>query len=105
MAASMGVLDVWTVALSFVNKPRTGERRSLRNDNCGLAGAAALAARERRNQACFLNFELFRGAVPGSFFHRSFCVFCFAEERRTFVDMWTSLDTFSFRAACAQKCL
>ena len=55
MAASIGVLDTLTVASSeLVNEPRRGERRSLRNDNCAwLAGAAALAAREKEIKAVF----------------------------------------------------
>ena len=40
MAASIGVLDALTIdsRIELVNEPRRGERRSLRNDNCGLAG-------------------------------------------------------------------
>ena len=41
---------------------------------------------------------------PDAFF-TGLCGFRFAEERRTFTDMWTSLDTFSWKAVCAQKCL
>ena len=107
MAASIGVLDALTVALSSVaNEPRRGERRSLRNDNCGLAGRRSGPCGPRKKKSRLFSKTLSSSAVlfPDVLF-TGLCGFRFAEERRTFADMWTSLDTFSWKAACAQKCL
>ena len=106
MAASMSVRDALNVALRFVNKPRRGERRSLRTDNCGLAGQRSGPCGTKKKKSRLFSKTLSSPAVPfPDLFFTGLCGFCFTEERRTFVDMWTSLDTFSRRAACAQKCL
>ena len=106
MAASIGVLDALTCRIELVNEPRRGERRSLRNDNCALAGRRSGPCGPRKKISRLFSKTLSSPAVlfPDVFF-TGLCGFRFAEERRTFADMWTSLDTFSFRAACAQKCL
>ena len=105
MAASIGVLDALTVALNlWTNREEEKDEACETTTVAWLAGAAALAARERRNQGCFLKLWALRGVVPECFF-TGLCGFRFAEERRTFADMWTSLDTFSWKPACAQKCL
>ena len=92
--------------IELVNEPRRGERRSLRNDNCALAGRRSGTCGPRKKISRLFSKTLSSPAVlfPDVFF-TGLCGFRFAEERRTFADMWTSLDTFSFRAACAQKCL
>ena len=107
MAASIGVLDALTVTLNlWMNREEEKDEACETTTVAWLAGAAALAERERRYQGCFLKLSaLPRCGSRTFFFSPVLCGFCFAEERRTFTDMWTSLDTFSFRAACAQKCL
>ena len=93
-------------ACIHMNEPRRGERWSLRNDNCGLAGRRSGPCGPRRKKSRLFSKTLSSPAVlfPDVLFS-GFCGFRFAEERRTFADMWTSLDTFSWKAACAQKCL
>ena len=107
MAASIGVLDAQLDSrIELVNEPRRGERRSLRNDNCALAGRRSGPCGPRKKISRQFSKTLSSPAVlfPDVFFTGR-CGFRFAEERRTFADMWTSLDTLSFRAACVQKCL
>ena len=92
--------------IELVNEPRRGERRSLRNDNCCLAGQHSGLCGPRKKKSRLFSKTLSSPVVLfADLFFTDLCGFRFAEERRTFADMWTSLDTFSFRAACAQKCL
>ena len=89
-----------------MNEPRRGERRSLRNDNCHLAGRRSGRCGPRMKKSRLFSKTLSSPAVLiPDIFCTGLCGFRFAEERRAFVDMWTSLDTFSWRQAWAQKCL
>ena len=55
MAASIGLLDALTVALSlWTNREEEKDEACETTTVAWLAGAAALAARERRYQGCFL---------------------------------------------------
>ena len=107
MVASIGVLDALIVALSsWTNREEEKDEACETTTVAWLAGATALAARERRNQGCFLKLWALPRCCSRMFqFFTGLCGFRFAEERGTFADMWTSLDTFSWKAACAQKCL
>ena len=73
MAASIGVLDALTVALSlWTNREEEKDEACETTTVPWLAGAAALAARERRYQGCFLKlWALPRCLFPDVFFHRS----------------------------------
>ena len=73
MAASIGVLDDLTVALSlWMNREEEKDEACETTTVAWLVGAAALAAQERRNQGCFLKlWALPRCCSRMSFFHRS----------------------------------
>ena len=73
MAASIGVLDALTVTLSFwTNREEEKDEACETTTVAWLAGAAALAARERRNQGCFLKLWALPRCCSGMFFfHRS----------------------------------
>ena len=106
MAGSIGVLDALTVALSlWTNREEEKDKACETTTVAWLASAAALAARRRRNQGCFSKTLSCPAVLFPNVFFTGLCGFRFAEERRAFADMWTSLDTFSWKAACAQKCL
>ena len=105
-STSIAVLDALTVALSlWTNREEEKDEARQTTTVAWLAGAAALAARERRNQGCFLKLWALPRCCSQMFFFTGLCGFRLAEELRTFADMWTSLDTVSWKAACAQKCL
>ena len=85
------ILDALTVALSLWTN-----REEEKDDPCG----------PRKKKSRLFSKTLSSSAVlfPDVFF-TGLCGFRFAEERRTFADMWTSLDNFSWKADCGQKCL
>ena len=74
MAASIGVLD-WRLhsRTELVNKPRRGERWSLRNDNCGLAGRRSGPCGPRKKKSRLFSKTLSSPEVlfPDVFCHRS----------------------------------
>ena len=53
------------------NEKRRRTKLAKRQLWLGWPAQRPLRPRERRNQGCFLKFELSRGVVPGCFFHRS----------------------------------
>ena len=76
MAASIGVFDPLTVALSlWTNREEEKDEAWETTTVAWLAGTAAIAARERRNQGCFLKLWALPRCCSGMFFSPVFVDF------------------------------